>query len=272
MPPEPSTPDLRRRLISALVLAPLVLAAIFYGTPLFEIVLTIAAALMAWEWDRLCGDQRFGLSGWAMMLAIIVAGVAAWARRFDIVTVALVLGAGAVHAAAAASQRNHPVWISAGPIVIGFPCAALAWLRGLPIDGLETAVWLIGAIWATDLAAFITGRVVGGARLAPRISPQKTWSGLFGAVVGSAAWGLVCGLWFGATSPLLLVFLGAGAAIVAQSGDLAVSFVKRRFGAKDASNLIPGHGGVLDRLDGMLTAAPALVGLVLLSEGGIFAW
>lgn len=269
---DPPAPELRRRLVSALVLAPLVLAAIYIGTPLFEIILTIAAALMAWEWDRLCGDRRFGLSGWAMVLAMVVAGVAAWARRFDIVTLALVLGAGAAYAAAAASQRNHPAWISAGPIVIGFPCAALAWLRGLPIDGLETAVWLIGSICATDLAAFITGRVVGGARLAPKISPQKTWSGLIGAVVGSSLWGLACGFWFGATSLILLAFLGAGAAIVAQGGDLAVSFVKRRFGAKDASNLIPGHGGVLDRLDGMLTAAPALAALVLLSEGGIFAW
>jgi len=254
------------------VLAPLVLAAIYFGTPLFEIILTIAGMLMAWEWDRLCGDRRFGLSGWAMMLAILVAGIAAWARRFDIVIVALVLGAGAAYAAAAASQRNHPAWISAGPIVIGFPCAALAWLRGLPIDGLATAVWLIGSIWATDLAAFITGRMIGGARLAPRISPQKTWAGLAGAVIGSALWGAACALWFGAASPALLALFGGFAAVVAQCGDLAVSFVKRRFGAKDASNLIPGHGGVLDRLDGMLTAAPVLAGLVLLSGGGIFAW
>ncbi len=258
-------------------MAPMVLVAIYFGTPVFEIVLTIAAVLMAWEWDRLCGDRRFGLSGWAMVLAILVAGVAAWARRFDIVTPALVLGAGAAYAAAAMAQRNHPAWISAGPIVIGFPCAALVWLRGLPIDGLPIdglaiAFWLIGSIWATDTAGFFTGRMIGGARLVPRISPQKTWAGLIGAIVGSALWGIVCGFWFGAANPALIALFGGIAAVVAQGGDLAVSFVKRRFGAKDASNLIPGHGGVLDRLDGMLTAAPALVGFVLLCEGGIFPW
>ncbi len=272
MQDSPAEPELRRRFVSTLILAPLALAAIYLGTPVFEIILTIAAILMVWEWDRLCGDQRFGLSGWTMVLAILVAGIAAWARRFDIVTLALVLGAGAAYAAATASQRNHPAWISAGPIVIGFPCAALAWLRGLPADGLATAFWLIGSIWVTDIVAFVTGRMIGGKRLASRISPQKTWSGLIGAVIGSALWGIVCGFWFGAVNPALFALLGGCMAIVAQSGDLAISFVKRRFGAKDASNLIPGHGGVLDRLDGMLTAAPLLVGLVLLSEGGIFAW
>ena len=226
---------------------------------------------MAWEWERLCGDRCFGLSGWTVALAILVAGVAAGAERFDIVTLALVLGAVAAYVTAKVSRRGHPAWISAGPIVIGFPCAALAWLRGLPIDGLAIAFWLIGSIWVTDVAAFATGRLIGGARLASRISPRKTWSGLIGAVIGSALWGTACGFWFGASSPALLALFGGFVAIVAQGGDLAVSSVKRRFGAKDASNLIPGHGGVLDRLDGMLTTAPALAGLVLLNRGSVFA-
>ena len=263
--------ELRQRFVSAFVLAPLVLTVIYFGTPAFEILLTVAAVLMSWEWERLCGDRRFGLSGWAVALAILAAGVAAWARRFDIVTLALALGSGAAYAAARVSRRGHPAWISAGPIVVGFPCAALAWLRGLPVDGLAVAFWLVGTIWVTDVAAFAIGRSIGGARLASRISPRKTWSGLIGAVVGSALWGLACGFWFGVPSSALLALFGGFAAIVAQGGDLAVSFVKRRFGAKDTSNLIPGHGGVLDRLDGMLTAAPALAGLLLLGGGGIFA-
>jgi phosphatidate cytidylyltransferase len=254
------------------VLGPVVLVAIYIGSPILEGVLAIAAGLMAWEWDRLCGDRRFGLSGWAMVLSLLVAGAAALVRRYDLATVALLLGAVAAYLAASLSQRANPAWISLGPIVIGFPCAALVWLRDLPSDGFETVLWLIGAIWATDMAAYVTGRFVGGARLAPRISPHKTWAGLVGAVFGAAIWGLVCGVWVGAASPWLLALLGGGAAVVAQSGDLAVSFVKRRFGAKDASNLIPGHGGVLDRLDGMLTAAPAVVGVVLITKGGVLQW
>lgn len=262
--------ELRQRSLSALVLAPVVLLAVYLGSPFLEVFLTIAAILMAWEWDRLCGEQRFGLSGLTMILSLAVAGFAAWMRRFDILSIALVLGSIAAYVAAAAARRTHPAWISMGPIIIGVPCAALIWLRGMPIHGFETALWLVGAIWATDLAAFSVGRLLGGPRLAPRISPKKTWSGLIGAVVITAAWGVLFGYWVGSDSPWLLFLLGACAAVVAQLGDLSVSFVKRRFGAKDASNLIPGHGGVLDRLDGMLTSAPALVVLVLLTNGGIF--
>ena len=264
--------ELGKRTLSALVLAPVALLALYFGSPFIEIVLTVAAVAMAWEWDRICGDHRFGFSGWAVIFSLAVAGVAAWSRRFDIVSAALVLGSLAAYCAAAASRRSHPAWISAGPIVIGVPCVALMWLRGLPTDGFETALWLIGAIWVTDIAAFSIGRLVGGARLAPRISPHKTWSGLLGAVAVTAVWGLAFAEWTGARTPWLLCLLGASVAIVAQVGDLAISCVKRRFGVKDASNLIPGHGGVLDRLDGMLITAPALVALVLASNTGIFAW
>ena len=264
--------ELGKRVLSAAVLAPVALLSLYLGSPFLEIVLTAAAVAMAWEWDRLCGNSRFGPSGWAAVLSLAVAGVAAFGRRFDLVSIALALGTLAAYGAATASHRNHPAWVSAGPIVIGVPCAALMWLRDLPIDGFETALWLIGAIWITDIAAYAFGRMVGGARLAPRISPNKTWSGLVGAIAVAALWGLVFALFAGARTPWLLCLLGASAAVVAQAGDLGISWVKRRFGVKDASNLIPGHGGVLDRLDGMLIAAPALVAAVLISEAGIFAW
>ncbi|MDE0057802.1 MAG: phosphatidate cytidylyltransferase [Defluviicoccus sp.] len=264
--------ELAKRVLSAAVLGPVVLVALYLGSPFLELVVTAAAVAMAWEWDRLCGARRFGLSGWAAVLSLAVAGMAAWSRSYDVAGLALVLGTLAVYAAAAAANRSHLAWISAAPIVIGVPCAALLWLRALPMDGFETALWLIGAIWATDIAAFAIGRLVGGTRLAPRISPRKTWAGLFGGVAMAALWGLLFAVWAGAKTPWLLCVLGACAALVAQAGDLGVSSVKRRFGAKDSSNLIPGHGGVLDRLDGMLTAAPALVALILVSNAGILAW
>ena len=272
MSASPENSKLAKRVLSAVVLGPVVLVALYMGSPVLELVVTAAAVAMAWEWDRLCGERRFGLSGWAAVLGLAVAGVAAWSGRYDAAGLALLLATPAAYAAAAAARRSHPAWISAAPIVIGVPCAALIWLRSLPMDGFETALWLIGAVWATDIAAFAIGRLVGGTRLAPRISPRKTWAGLLGGVAVAALWGLLFAVWAGAKTPWLLCVLGACAAVVAQAGDLGISFVKRRFGAKDASNLIPGHGGVLDRLDGMLTAAPALVALVLVSNAGILAW
>ena len=263
--------ELAKRVLSAAVLGPVVLVALYLGSPFLELVVTAAAVAMAWEWDRLCGERRFGMSGWAAALSLVVAGLAAWSGRYDVAGLALVLGTLAAYAAAAAAHRDHRAWISAAPIVVGVPCAALIWLRALPA-GFETALWLIGAVWATDIAAYAVGRLVGGTLLAPRISPRKTWAGLVGGVAGAALWGLLFALWAGTKTPWLLCVLGACAALVAQAGDLGVSVVKRRFGAKDSSNLIPGHGGVLDRLDGMLTTAPALVALVLLGNAGIFAW
>lgn len=263
-------PAVGRRFASACVLVPPTLAAVYLGPPFLDLLVAAAAFAMAWEWDRLCGGGRFGASGWIAAVALAVSGGVAWAGLFAAVPFALLLGAVAAGAAAAASRRAHPGWSAAAPVVIGLPCACVVWLRSTPVDGLQTAVWLLGTLWVTDLAAFYAGRAVGGPKLAPRLSPRKTWAGLLGAIACSALWGGFCGFWFEAESPDLIAILGSGAAIVAQTGDLAVSSFKRRFGAKDASNLIPGHGGVLDRLDGMLTVAPASVGVVLLSGKGIF--
>ena len=264
--------ELERRVGSALILGPLAVAAIYFGTPYFEIVLILCAVAMAWEWDRICGRHRFGASGWVMAAGLLAAGVAAWLRHYEIALAVVAVGAIGVYGAALLARRGHPVWSASGTLVVGIPCVAAVWLRDLPQQGLETFVWLIGAVWTTDLAAYVTGRLVGGAKLAPRISPGKTWAGLIGAIVAAAIWGLVCAAWIGAEAVWAFAVLGAIAAVLAQTGDLTVSLVKRRFGVKDASNLIPGHGGVLDRFDGLLIATPALAVLAWSLKGGIFAW
>ncbi len=262
--------EIKRRLVSALTLAPVALAAVHFGSPWFELLTTLAAALMAWEWDRLCG-RSFGASGWIVMSAMLVLGAACLAGRFDLAMAIPLLAAAAAYAACRLAARPHPLWIAAGPLVLGFPCAAFMWLRADPLDGPAVAFWLLGVLWTTDVAAFLVGRAVGGARLAPRISPGKTWAGLGGAVAGASLWSLVWVSWTGSGS-WLLAPLAAAVSVVAQGGDLGVSLVKRRFGAKDASNLIPGHGGVLDRVDGMLTAAPALAAFEIATNGGIVSW
>lgn len=264
--------ELERRVGSALVLGPLAVAAIYYGSPYFEILLIFGAVVMAWEWDRICGRQKFGASGWVMAVCLLAAGVGAWLRRYEIALAVVAVGTAGVYGAALLARRDQPAWTASGTLVVGIPCVAAVWLRDLPQQGFETFVWLIGAVWTTDLAAYVTGRLIGGAKLAPRISPGKTWAGLIGAVAAVSVWGFVCAAWAGADVPWAFAVLGAIAAVLAQTGDLGVSFVKRRFGVKDASNLIPGHGGVLDRFDGLLIATPALAVLAWSMKGGIFSW
>ena len=269
---EQSRSELKRRVISALVLAPVVGAVIMVGAPYFEMVLIVGAMVMAWDWDRICGEQKFAASGWVMVVILLSVGVSAWLRRYDVALAILLVGAFGVYVTALICCRSEPLWTATGTVALGFPCIAAIWLRYLPLQGLETFVWLIGAIWVTDVAAYVSGRLIRGAKLAPKISPGKTWAGLIGAIVGAAAWGGVFASWVGAEGMWAFTILGAMVAVLAQTGDLTVSYVKRRFGVKDASHLIPGHGGVLDRFDGFIITTPALATLTLYQKGGMFAW
>jgi phosphatidate cytidylyltransferase len=133
-------------------------------------------------------------------------------------------------------------------------------------------MWFLVAIWATDINAFFVGRTVGGPKLAPKISPGKTWSGLIGGVVGAVCWSVIWALWTGAEQAGTLALLGAAIAIFAQLGDLGVSRVKRRFGVKDTGTLIPGHGGLLDRVDGIIGAVPVAIFCVALARGDMSLW
>ncbi len=226
---------------------------------------------MAWEWERICNERQFGIGGYVAVVAILGAGVAGWLRRYDLAMMVLVAGAVVGYAATRMRRVGLPGWAAAAAIVIGLPCVAAIWLRADPEFGLRNMIWLIGTVWATDLGGYAVGRLVGGPKLAPRVSPGKTWSGLGGAVVMAAIWGLVWAHGAGAPAPWAICLLAALGAVVAQAGDLGVSSVKRRFGVKDASNLIPGHGGVLDRFDGLLTTAP-LLALLLIAVGGNTLW
>jgi phosphatidate cytidylyltransferase len=162
-------------------------------------------------------------------------------------------------------DRSQRLWAVAGIVYLGVPAVAFLALRDLP-NGLELVLWLVLVVVATDVFAYLVGRSIGGAKLAPRISPGKTWSGLAGGMTGAAALGaLAAGL--AGWPPLQGGLFGALLAVIAQLGDLFESFVKRRAGVKDSGHLIPGHGGVLDRLDGYLFAGPALAVLVALDQG-----
>jgi phosphatidate cytidylyltransferase len=165
------------------------------------------------------------------------------------------LAAGATAVGVGTYASGGAVWAIAGLVYAALPAAALVWLRNDPTLGLMAILYLFAVAWTTDTASYAAGRLIGGPRLAPRISPHKTWSGF---IVGALVPALV-GVAFAAalenTSTTWLALMSVVLALACQMGDLMESWVKRRFGAKDMSQLIPGHGGLLDRIDGLLFAA-----------------
>lgn len=148
---------------------------------------------------------------------------------------------------------------------------ALLWLRHQPELGRETVIWIVVCVWATDIGAYFLGKLAGGVKLAPRISPGKTWSGLIGGVCWAAVASAALGLVFQQGATFMLAAIGVVLAIVAQMGDLLESAAKRDAGVKDSGNLIPGHGGLLDRVDG-LVAVLVVVAIVRLCVGGVWPW
>lgn len=262
---------LKSRVVSALLLGPLALAVLYIGYPAFDLLVAAAVAIMAWEWSRLCAAGYFGVSGY-LFAATVVAGVAVAAAGLYGAAILVVAGGAVLVGALVAVQSGRiTLWIAAGVIAVGLTGIALIWLRASP-DGLAVTLWFLIAVWATDIAAFFAGRAIGGPRLAPSISPNKTWAGLAGGVAGAVAWSVLWALWTDAGQPGTLALAGAGTAVLAQLGDLGESFVKRRFGAKDAGTLIPGHGGLLDRVDGIMGAAPFVALSIVLAEGDMSGW
>jgi phosphatidate cytidylyltransferase len=268
---------LRPRVFSALALAPLPLAAIWLGGAWLVLLTIVAGAVMAWEWGRLCrgapGREVTPGSVETALVAIVVATVAAAAvGTASFATALAILGAGAIFVVARQRPGGEPVWTALGVLWVAVPCICFLWLAREESAGRAILLWLLAVVWATDIGAYAVGRSVGGPRLAPRWSPRKTWAGLAGGMLSAALAGGATALVLGLPSALPLVLASAGLAIVAQFGDLAESLAKRRFGVKDTSGLIPGHGGLLDRLDGLLAAIPAVALMTLIGGQSVVAW
>lgn len=243
------------RILSALVLAPLVLLAIYFGGFWFAALVCLAAGLMGWEWARMCNSGRLDWSG-TLVIAVLSLVTPVFLFTPSPAALSFVL-LGAVVALSAGALRGEKlnVWLLPGTVYIGLACLAFLWLRSVPAEGRNLVFWLLAVVWATDIGAYFAGRGIGGPKLAPKISPNKTWAGLLGGMLAAALIGVVAaGLQGG--DVILLVAGGMVLAVVAQGGDLLESWCKRRFGVKDSSHIIPGHGGILDRVDGLLPVFP----------------
>jgi phosphatidate cytidylyltransferase len=268
---------LRQRVVSALALVPIPLAAVWFGWPWLPLVTAAAAAVMAWEWGRLCQRTRSGAAG-AVLVRIVLLGVivapvvtAALAGAGFAVGAALV-GAGLVYWMARGAADLEPRWAALGALWVALPCVAFLWLASAEVGGRATLLWVLAAVWATDIGAYAFGRAIGGPRLAPRWSPRKTWAGLAGGMLCAALTGAATARILGISSALPLTLLSAGLAVVEQFGDLAESLAKRRFGVKDSGSLIPGHGGLLDRLDGLLAVLPTVALVTLIGGHNVLTW
>lgn len=273
-----------RRTASALVLAPLAIGAAFVGGWIFAIACIVTAALVLWEWSVLvsrAADWRILAPG---LPALCAAAVLAGRTAPGLAIVALALGGFGAAVATAALPRGGPrsgstmLWAATGVLYAGIVLICPIVLRSDPQMGFAALAFLFATVWATDIFAYLAGRKLGGPLLAPRLSPKKTWSGAAGGLAGGVVAGVLVAYASAGTHPVAAGVLALILSIAAQGGDLLESSVKRRFGAKDTSALIPGHGGVMDRVDGFLVAALIAVAIGALRFGaaasarGLLLW
>lgn len=270
--------DFRVRLASALVLGPLALAAIWFGSPWFAVLVGAASAILAWEWVHLCGLRLRALPGAAVGASLLAAGICAGLALWQAALAALVLGTTLAwllveRIALTPAQHRDAVWLAAGVVYIGLAAVGLVWLRADGAAGRANVLFVVLVVWASDVGAYLAGRLMGGPRLAPRISPNKTWAGAGGGLASALLVGLASA-WVlaGLGSPVRAAAIALLVGTAAQMGDLFESWLKRRFRVKDSSRLIPGHGGLLDRADGLLAAAPVAAALSLATGQGRVLW
>lgn len=258
------------RVLSGVILAPLFLLAIYAGPPYSDIVLIAAGGAAAWEWVCLCQGRRQEGEPWNLPASLAAASVALGllagaAGLFDAALWLTAAGAMAVLLAAARKGgEGNAAWPALGVVYIAPAFLIFQWLLGQTEDGLWTAFWLIAVVWGTDVGAYFAGRAIGGPKLMPAVSPKKTWAGLAGGMIAAAGAG-VAAAWLGHGDMLGLAAASAVLAVIAQAGDLFESSLKRRHGVKDSGKLIPGHGGILDRIDGFLAVCLVYGGFLMIT-------
>ena len=263
---EQGSRNLLMRVVAALVLAPLAVAMAYAGGWLWITLVTLVVIGLYVEWLTITGlasDTRVVLSGSA---ALAIAGLCLMAGRSEVSLGVLAIGL-VVSALIAPARRN---WVAAGFLYAAAAEVASVMVRLDTAKGFAALMFVLLVVWATDIGGYFAGRGIGGPKLWPSVSPKKTWAGAIGSFVTSLAVAAgFAALDFGKTAPLLV--LGAVLSVVSQLGDLFELAVKRRFGVKDSSHIIPGHGGLLDRLDGFVAAVlvAAIFGFVRGGADGV---
>lgn len=265
-PAVPAPLEFRTRIASGVVLGAAAVMAVVGGPLLFSILVAIGGVIALREWHRLVNAKKFAWEAVPTSLAVVAVVVLVHVHA-PMAWAAAAIGLGVAAAALwAASRGSWVLWHAFAALYIGVPTLALVAMREDQLRGGVLVGGVFAAVWAADTGALLLGKLIGGPRLAPQLSPNKTWAGFVGGLVAAlcaeAVYVAIVGgpVWEGA---LFGVYLG----VAAHCGDLFESWVKRQFRAKNTGTLIPGHGGVLDRIDSLLFAAPAAA--VLLFGAGI---
>lgn len=272
------------RILSSVIIVPPVIAAIWYGGYSYIALIVLVGGVIGWELARLAitrGSLIVILNGFCMACTPIVVEYSGIIHGFIWILIGVI---------GFASITGFHVQSTSERIVFALICTlghlallSLVWLRFEDANGASVIFYVVLVIAATDIGGYFAGKGIGGPKLAPRISPNKTWAGLIGGMIlaGIAGFGFVkilslAGGWHpdekATTFLVVTIILSVLLALVAQLGDLLESWIKRKRGAKDSGNLIPGHGGILDRVDGYLTVVPLVTLITLMDKGGPFAW
>ena len=276
-PPSAKWGDLGIRALSAAVLIPAVIADVWVGGIWFHLFVALIGILMAQEWVNIVhrdNPLQFAIHAAGAMCGALLPLDIGLAGGLAAIAVLALFSA----AAAAREEPGGPAWRYLGVLYVSLPPIAFVVLRQDPHFGIAAILLVMLMVWAAHTLAYLTGRIIGGPKLAPRISPKKTWAGMGGAMAGSAVAALGVGLAMGLPGLWMLVLVAAILAVVEQAGDLFKSAMKRQYGVKDSGRLIPGHGGVIDRVDGLVAVATAAALIGTLRAGmehagaGILVW
>ncbi len=254
--------DLPLRLASALVLGTVVLAITWYGGLGFRILLAIAAVLIYFEWWTITDSSSNFTLTTGSNYVVLFGAIAVLSGFVDEASLLILIGIAVIGIGVLNVVINGKIWFAAGIVYSLLPVIAMVQIRELP-QGLVHIIWLFIIVWGTDIGAYFAGRTIGGPKLAPTISPKKTWSGFFGGLIAAVIGTMIL---LGYASSLAVSFpllIAIVLSVISQIGDLFESWIKRRFDVKDSGQLIPGHGGIMDRVDGLIVAAVAFYGLMI---------
>lgn len=246
---KPPKSELSQRIIVGAILIVVAVAEVWLGGTALWVLATVGGLIMISEFARLLrvSEQHRRMAMYALCIPLGVLAPIALGPSFF--AFGLIVGM-----AIGTTMISRSLALGMGQIYVGLPILALLWLRDQPDNGLVLTFWALSLVWATDVGAYFSGRSIGGPKIAPAISPSKTWAGLIGGMACATLLAFCFHRWLALALPL--VWVTPLLAIAAQSGDFLESWMKRRAGVKDSGTLLPGHGGVLDRLDGVVTAIP----------------
>lgn len=261
--------ELKLRIISAIVLAVIVLSVTWIGGKTFTLLWAVAAILILKEFNRICSTKISIAQNISAFIALFLI-LAAWLMG-DRQTAFLIFGVGGSVLALWQFIFTRSLWGALGLIYSAVPFFAMSDLRSDNYNGLVVIMLLYFCVWGADVFAYFSGRTIGGPKLAPKISPNKTWSGFIGSLVGALFLSYLVDVTAGFEPIFVFFVIMLLAAVVSQLGDLMESSIKRRFDVKDSGSIIPGHGGVLDRVDGLVVAAVFLwlVSLYVAQQQGL---